>query len=209
MSYIIAKDIESIAERVLVKANVSSLPIRADSIAEFTCDLEIQWVNLDKCSNAGNVLAALSIQNRKIYMNESHERELKSNLGRMNFTVAHELGHWFLHQELAQENLFGFLGSILICRGTNIKTDNKERQADIFATYLLMPERFIVEQLKNFATPLSDSDLKRIANAFLVSKQAMKIRLVDELKFLHYVQGLYYKSEIEAMEANGQHSLFK
>ena len=141
-------------------------------------------------------------------MNESRAWELKRNPGRKNFTVAHELGHWILHKGLAQENLFGFSGNILICRGTNIKTDNKERQADIFATHLLMPERFVVEELKNFASLLSDSDLKRIANAFRVSKQAMKIRLVDELKLLHYAQGMYYKSEIEAMKANGQQSLF-
>ena len=208
MSYISETDIESVAERVLSQANIDSIPIRADNIAEFTYSLEIDSANLDECSCTGSVLAAISICDKKIYMNESRAWELKRNPGRKNFTVAHELGHWILHKGLAQENLFGFSGNILICRGTNIKTDNKERQADIFATHLLMPERFVVEELKNFASLLSDSDLKRIANAFRVSKQAMKIRLVDELKLLHYAQGMYYKSEIEAMKANGQQSLF-
>ena len=208
MSYINETDIESVAERVLAQANVDSLPIRADNIAEFMYDLEIDSANLDKCSHIGSVLAAISICDKKIYMNESRVWELERNPGRKNFTVAHELGHWILHKDLAQENLFGFSGNILICRGTNIKTDNKERQADIFATHLLMPERFVIEQLKNFETPLRDCDLKQIANIFRVSKQAIKIRLVGELKLLHYAQGLYYKSEIEAMKANGQQSLF-
>ena len=204
MSYIRARDIENIAERVLAQANVDSPPIKAEIIAEDVCELDIDWVNLDRA----DVLAAMSFCNQKIYMNESRKYELKNNLGRMNFTFAHELGHWFLHHDLAQEKLPGFEDEILICRGTNIQTNNRERQADIFATYLLMPERFVTEQLKSFTTPLSDHDLKLIANIFQVSKQAMKIRLVDELKFLHCAQGVYYKSEQEAMEARGQQSLF-
>lgn len=208
MIYISETDIESAAERVLAQADIDSLPIRADNIAEFIYDLEINSANLDKCSCSGSVLAAISICDKKIYINESRAWELERNPGRKNFTVAHELGHWILHKGLAQENLFGFSGNILICRGTNIKTNNKERQADIFATHFLMPERFVIEQLKNFETPLRDGDLKQIANIFRVSKQAMKIRLVDELRLLHNAQGLYYKSEIEAMKANGQQSLF-
>lgn len=204
MSYIRTRDIESIAKRVLAQANVDSPPIKAEIIAECVCELDIDWVNLDRA----DVLAAISFFDQKIYMNELRKYELKNNLGRMNFTFAHELGHWFLHQNLVQEKLPGFEDEILICRDTNIKTDNRERQADIFATYLLMPERFVTEQLRSFATPLNDYDLKRIANIFQVSKQAMEIRLVDELKFLHYAQGLYYKSENEAMEARGQQSLF-
>lgn len=204
MSYISETDIESVVEKVLDQANIDSLPIKAEIIAECVCELDIDWISLDR----NDVLAAISFCDKKIYMNESRKYELKNNLGRMNFTVAHELGHWFLHQELAQENLFGLKGNILICRGTNIKTDNKERQADIFATHLLMPERFVIEQLKNFETPLRDGDLKQIANIFRVSKQAMKIRLVDELRLLHNAQGMYYKSEIEALEVGGQQRLF-
>lgn len=209
MSYISAKDIESIAEKVLTQAGIDVPPVRVDSIAEFNCGLEFGWRNLDKYSLSGEVLAAIVIQDEKIYLNESKERELKNNLGRRNFTIAHELGHWFLHKDLAQEKLFGVEGKVIICRGLNIKTDNRERQADIFATHLLMPERFVREQLKSFAPELSEYDLKRMANIFQVSKQAMKIRLVDELKVLHYVQGVYYKSEREAMEARGQQSLFQ
>lgn len=204
MSYISVKDIESVAERVLAQADMYNPSIKAEIIAESVCELDIDWINFER----DDILAAISFCNKKIYMNESQSRELARNPGRMNFTVAHELGHWFLHQDLAQEKLFSFENEVLICRGTNIKIDNKERQADIFATYLLMPERFVREQLKSFDPELSEYHLKRMANIFQVSKQAMKIRLVDELKVLHYAQGVYYKSESEAMEARGQQSLF-
>ena len=204
MSYISAKDIESIAERVLAQADIDSPPIKAEIIAECVCELDIDWVNFER----DDVLAAISFCIRKIYMNESRKYELKNNLGRMNFTVAHELGHWFLHQDLAQEKLFNFKDEVLICRGTNIKTDNKERQANLFATYLLMPEKFVKTQLNNFTTPLSEYDLRDLADIFQVSKQSMRIRLVDELQLLHYAEGLYYKSELEALEVGGQQSLF-
>lgn len=204
MSYISGTDIESVVEKVLAQANVDSLPIKAEIIAECVCELDIDWINL----NRNDVLAAISFCDKKIYMNESRKYELKNNLGRMNFTFAHELGHWFLHQDLAQEKLPGFENEILICRGTNIKTDNKERQANIFATYLLMPENFVRTQLNNFITPLSEYDLRDLADIFQVSKQSMRIRLVDELQLLHYAEGLYYKSELEALEVGGQQSLF-
>lgn len=208
MSYITTDHIESITEKLLAEADIDSLPVKADSIAEFTCGLEFEWKNLDKLSKSSEILAAIAIRDEKIYMNESKEYEFKDNPGRRNFTIAHELGHWFLHKDLYQEKLPGLEGNVLICRGTNIKNDNRERQANLFATYLLMPARFVREQLKCFATPLSEHDLKQMANIFQVSKQSMRIRLVDELQLLHYAKGLYYKSKLEALEVGGQQRLF-
>lgn len=208
MSYITTNHIESVVEKLLVEADIDNPPIKVDGIAEFICGLEFGWSNLDKYAKNGEVLAAIVIQDEKIYMNESKEYELKNNPGRRNFTIAHELGHWFLHKDLAQENLFGMKGNVLICRGINNKIDNKERQANIFASHLLMPEKFLKTQLSSFTTPLNEYDLRKLAKIFQVSKQAMKIRLVDELKLLHYVQGLYYKSEVEVLEVGGQQRLF-
>lgn len=208
MSYITINHIENIVERILAEADIDDPPIKVDSIAEFICGLEFGWSNLDKYSKNCEVLAAIVIQDEKIYMNESKEYELKNNPGRRNFTIAHELGHWFLHKDLAQENLFGMKGKVLICRGINNKIDNKERQANIFASHLLMPKKFLRTQLNNFTTPLNEYDLIELAKIFQVSKQAMKIRLVDELRLLHNAQGLYYKSEIEALEVGGQQRLF-
>ena len=208
MSYISANQIESITENLLVEADIDTPPVKVGNIAEFICGLEFDWRNLDKYSRGGEVLAAIVIQDEKIYLNESKERELKNNPGRRNFTIAHELGHWFLHKDLAQEKLLGFEGKVIICRGMNIKTDNKERQANLFATYLLMPENFVKTQLNNFTTPLSEYDLRNLADIFQVSKQSMRIRLVDELQLLHYAEGLYYKSKLEALEVGGQQSLF-
>ena len=208
MSYITTNYIESIVEKILAEADIDNPPVKVDSIAEFICGLEFEWRNLDECSKDDKVLAAIVIQDEKIYMNESKEYELKNNPGRRNFTIAHELGHWFLHKDLAQENLFGMKGNVLICRGINNKIDNKERQANIFASHLLMPEKFLRKQLSNFTTPLNEYDLRDFADIFQVSKQSMRIRLVDELHLLYYADDFYYKSELEALEVGGQQRLF-
>lgn len=202
-----SSEIEKVANETLIKAGITAPKIMADNIAEFTYGLELEWRNLNQCSE-GKVLAAISVQRRIIYLNESLETELKNCPGRMNFSIAHELGHWLLHQNSAQVRLPTFEEEVLICRGLDNKTDDRERQANLFATYLLMPEKFIVEYLASFSSPLNKRDLKTLADTFGVSKQAMKIRLTDELKMLHVAKGLYYKSKIEALEAGGQQKLF-
>jgi Zn-dependent peptidase ImmA (M78 family) len=200
-------EIEKVANEALTKAEINAPKIMADNIAEFTYELEFEWRNLNQCSE-GKVLAAINFKNGIIYLNESFERELKNCPGRMNFSIAHELGHWLLHKNSAQVRLPMFEEEALICRGLNNKTDDRERQANLFATYLLMPEKFIVECMKDFSSPLSECDLKTLAEIFGVSKQAMKIRLTDELKILYVAEGMYYKSKFEALEAGGQQKLF-
>jgi hypothetical protein len=67
-----------------------------------------------------------------------------------SFTVAHELGHWILHRALIEARCEQSLGTtggrsgLITCYGT-VETDGRprlppeERQANRFATHLLMP----------------------------------------------------------------------
>ena len=201
-------DIEKTAESILIKENIFQPGVKADRIAEFNCDLETEWIDLNRFRSDVKILAAISFVNKKIYMNSSCEAELKSNPGRMNFTIAHELGHWILHKDLAQAQLPGFEGNILICRGVNHTSNNPERQANFFAACLLMPRAFIEEALKNLAAPIDDYDITRLSREFCVSRQAMKIRLVDDLHLLYGADGMFYRSKEEFLEASGQQTLF-
>lgn len=58
-----------------------------------------------------------------------------SNDGRRNFTIAHELGHYFLCHELKNGQCFD---ANILEDGTDI--DSIEREANYFASCLLMPE---------------------------------------------------------------------
>lgn len=58
-----------------------------------------------------------------------------SNEGRRNFTISHELGHYFLCHELKNGQIFD---SDIFENGSEI--DEIEREANYFASCLLMPE---------------------------------------------------------------------
>lgn len=112
--------IEQQATQILREEKISSLPISAERLAEYYFGLDFDCYELDETE-----LAGLKIAERKIYLNESRADELTANVGLKNFTIAHELGHWVLHRNLTGE-----------------RTTQMEREADWFATCLLMPEKW-------------------------------------------------------------------
>ena len=179
------KIIEQHAAKILLAEKISSPPISAERLAEFYFDLDIEWRRLEN----DNVAAALSVSEKKIYINE-----LITNIGLRNFTVAHELGHWVLHR-----NLIGK------------RSPQIEREADIFAVYLLMPEEMIREEFTKIRSPFTWCDLYDLAKKFCVSTSAMKIRLSQwELKLIYVDKdGNIYRSREEFLERKaGQTKLF-
>lgn len=101
-----------------------------------------------------------------IYVNGQDHKE------RQKFTVAHELGHYFLHMP-DDENEF-----IVSFRGLQ---NQVEREADIFACEILMPDAI----MKSVYNEVPFPTVSYLAGIFGVSKQAMRIRL-DELE-LDYI----------------------
>ena len=73
------KNIEQLANKVLQAEKFSKPPIIAEQLVEFYFDLEIEWTSLQN----DNVAAALSVSEKKIYVNE-----LVTNVGLKNFTIA-------------------------------------------------------------------------------------------------------------------------
>lgn len=59
------------------------------------------------------------------------------NEGRKNFTIAHELGHYFLGHQLKSNAIYCFDNEII---EDGLHQDNIENEANYFATCLLMPE---------------------------------------------------------------------
>lgn len=90
-----------------------------------------------------------------------------NSLQRRRFSIAHELGHFFLHHngDKASELEFVDLRSDL--------SSPNEVEANKFATALLMPEREIRKQHGRLLFPTADE----LAKIFNVSKPAMQIRL--------------------------------
>lgn len=97
---------------------------------------------------------------------------------RYRFTLAHELGHFFLHRVpgYAYEDT-----KETIMDRKNTYWDGKEGEANSFASQLLMPTKLIevtgmdiISQNNNISI---DDFIIRMAQIFNVSKQSMKFRL--------------------------------
>ena len=114
------------------------------------------------------------------------QSELAESVG-VDFTIAHELGHWVLHRELVGKH-----------------TPQMEREADKFATYLLMPENFVREEFAKLPVWFpAEIKLDSMAKKFCVSKKAMKIRLSQrELKLIYvdFDDCSCYRSKEEFLE---------
>lgn len=104
-----------------------------------------------------------------IAVNAAHHRN------RQRFTIAHELGHYFLHR--AQSNVF--IDAVYFRDETSAEgVRQQEIAANTFAAELLMPEALMRETFTN--QPVADPDdthLRTVAERFEVSVQALTIRL--------------------------------
>jgi Zn-dependent peptidase ImmA (M78 family) len=97
----------------------------------------------------------------EIKINES------DNEYRKNFTIAHELGHYFLHSRM---------GKVPIEAARSIFLDNVESEANFFAASLLMPKNELTK-IWNRKKYESESSFYYLANKFQVSPTAIKTRL--------------------------------
>lgn len=96
---------------------------------------------------------------------------------RQNFTIAHELGHYFLHPDVIKgEDVLidgeGFLdGSTILYRLDNPTRNILETEANNFAASLLMPTTLVIRAWNTM------KDIGELAKLFSVSPTAMSIRL--------------------------------
>lgn len=162
------------ARAFLLKSNIIWLPVNPFEIARHS-----GWVILsadDVAKEAGvsrdNVITG---KDSDVWMWNGHYKIVyneKSYLDRIRFTIAHEIGHIVLNHliEFKQTRL---------SRGGLTKQEYwvLEREADIFATNLLMPEEWVRIENTNY---VSLAELGRLKNAFQVSWEAIINRL-DEL----------------------------
>lgn len=99
---------------------------------------------------------------------------------RKNFTVAHEIGHFFLHQKHLQEkdqDMVSFRKEYV--KDLSDEERGMEQEADYFAAQFLMPARAMKKFAKKLmSVGMSDFEVvEQLATAFCVSRSACRIRL--------------------------------
>lgn len=97
---------------------------------------------------------------------------------RQRFTMAHELGHFLLHSDKIGDGVDDNVKYRSVPEGNFYNqyiSDSDEVEANKFAASVLMPERLLRSYIGN--TPVSQLDIKYLANTFQVSPKAMEIRI--------------------------------
>jgi Zn-dependent peptidase ImmA (M78 family) len=135
------------------------VPVPVEGIAQDLLGLHVELAPL------ADVSGMLIPAERRVLLNQ-REREYA---GRCRFTLAHELGHWICH-------CLGGQHEPVYCRARDLAQDadrDREREANVFAAELLMPERAVRE---GFVDSPSCGEL---AGRFAVSDEAMSWRLFN------------------------------
>jgi Zn-dependent peptidase ImmA (M78 family) len=170
------KQIRELVERLLAQHHIDEGAVPIEKIVKsFGIELKLDKVD-DELS--GFLVRENKGQRRSmIGANKSHHPH------RQRFTIAHELGHFLLHQG-EQVHLDDYRQAFTI----NLRDkesakgeDNDEREANLFAAELLMPAKFLMSDLRGKNLDLlGDGDfLDRLAKKYKVSTQALTFRLAN------------------------------
>jgi Zn-dependent peptidase ImmA (M78 family) len=141
-------------DRYLATFGGNEVPVPVEAIAEDLLGLHVSEADLD------GVSGLLYPARRRIVLNASDGADRK------RFTLAHELGHWICQcQDGTEQPVY--------CRAEEVTLDPEaravEREANVFAAELLMPEPAVRE--------MCSGDPDECADRFGVSGEAMRWRL--------------------------------
>lgn len=165
----VTNQIEKKALELLVKTDSLNAPI---PIKEIIKSLDIKLSPYDLGEDVSGVLV-IDNQNYKIGYNstESHVRQ--------RFTLAHELGHFILHKNKAQEVFVDNVTYMFRKANTRTKDYKIEMEANQFAAAILMPKQLLELEIDKLSgSILSDHDLiSSLSKIFKVSQIAMTYRL--------------------------------
>lgn len=143
------RHIEELATKALASIEFKTPPVPVEEIAK---KMGLEVIPFDFPESLSGVLRK---ERGVIGVNKDHA------LVRRRFTVAHELGHFLLGHE--QDAIDETLDRPLPL----------EREANAFASYLLLPKESVEEDVKKIGL-----DLKMLSKKYLVSEQALTIRLL-------------------------------
>jgi Zn-dependent peptidase ImmA (M78 family) len=169
------KYIQSLVNQILSSNNIESAPV---DLGRITKALEIEVIKQDADDKiAGFLVKDFDNKNALIGVNKKH------HLNRQRFTIAHEIGHYFLHNYQGVHFDGKNTGLQMYLRDDNSATglNIEEREANLFAAELLMPEHLLEKDVSaiNEIYLLDEEDLtiKKLAAKYKVSVRALTYRL--------------------------------
>ena len=121
----------ALRDRYLATFGGDEIPVPVEAIAEDLLGLRVEQSS--EIPYSGMLLPA----ERKIVLNAAEAPRDEAPLRRFRFTIAHEVGHWICHVATVVR------AEPVYCRATDLTEDadrDLEREANVFAAELLMPE---------------------------------------------------------------------
>ena len=152
------------AARVLRENTISDPPV---DVREIASNYGIKIVRVIFKAGHKDISGFLDFPEKTIYINN------EESYNRNTFTIAHELGHYFLHKDLLQNHPKEY--QVLMRRPLASDQDWKEKEANAFAAHLLVPHEFL-NRYKDFA------NVAQLAKAFIVSPEVIRYQLAWKRK---------------------------
>lgn len=144
------KKAETYALKVLDQNFITSWPVPVKELVEF----HGLGLILSDFSN-GKISGVIDLDKKYLYINSADSSQ------RRRFTIAHELGHWVLHQKELSLNK-----DIAVCYRLPLgakENDRIEKKANCFAANLLIPKKMLCKAIANLKNP-SDAHLAKMFN---------------------------------------------
>ena len=153
-------DLEDFASDILIQNDMYKIPVDLIKLAN-NFNIEVYQSELEN-KVSGAIKYDKNQDRYTILLNE------KDSENRKRFTIAHELGHYFLHTEILKSD------EILVDTLYRMKSDENrelEKEADYFAGALLMNKK-LLEKMYDQGYSISS-----LAQIFEVSESAMTVRM--------------------------------
>jgi len=164
------QEIEQMAKSILLEFDIESPAISVADVAKRS------GLELIPYEFGDNISGALLLEEQKATIGYNPNDPLV----RQRFTIAHELGHYFLHKK-ESSTIFYDKPQILFRDESNSSGHKREQEANVFAAALLMPEHMLsssLEKIRSNGSQLLDEQIiKNLAREYKVSQIAMSYRL--------------------------------
>ncbi len=144
------------AEKILRENYITQAPVPVEELVEYE-GLGLIRTKFDN----GDVAGVINLETKYLLVNSADSER------RQRFTIAHELGHWLLHEELmySNRNL-----AVLFRNPIGEEQDAFEKEANFFAANLLVPNNMLADAVK------MHQDNNVLANLFNVSISVIGFR---------------------------------
>lgn len=192
--FIPAEEIESAAIDFLLQHHPDgSIPIPIEEIIELK--LNIRIIPLPRLGSFG-IDGFSSHEFTEIHIDDY---QFSNSENRARFTLAHEIGHFVLHKPYVDSQKFKNEKEWKVFVANDLRRDPLEIQANMFASFLLLPTKDLENEYASVKAGLAERDefqgiplptdsqlapyiAKPISRTFKVSEQCAEIRIRNWLK---------------------------